>query len=238
MNRKTITIIAIAIELIILGSFIVRYETLKSTGTTLYIPLRGYDPTDIFRWDYINLAYELPYNGVATAYSSERQYLIPEIQGRLISGVRAITTTRPTDGTYFQIKNGWSSARQEIYTLETGSGEILTYTGTTCLGNDYKITDTVYYAAYTEGNKSIYSISKEQWKNINNIWEATILTKSACTGTYRFQTTATDRWFVKEWTGLDLEKKIRKWDMYAEWKAGNNGTIIISNILTKEQLPK
>jgi hypothetical protein len=29
-------------------------------------------------------------------------------------------------------------------------------------------------------------------------------------GNYRFQTTATDRWFVPEGKGLDLEDKLRK----------------------------
>jgi hypothetical protein len=32
----------------------------------------------------------------------------------------------------------------------------------------------------------------------------------ACTGNYRFQTTATDRWFVPEGKGYDLEDKLRK----------------------------
>ncbi len=134
---------------------------------------------------------------------------MPTLQGNVISGVRSITTTRPDTGIYFQIKNAWNN-QQEIYTLKTGSGEILTYSGTSCLGKDYKLDDTVYYPSY-EGDKTIHTISKKQEKDTNNIWKvATIVTKSACTGTYRFQTTATDRWFVKEGTGLDLEKKIRE----------------------------
>ncbi len=49
MSRKTLTIIAIVAQLIILGSFIVRYETLKQTGRAVYIPLMAYDPVDLFR---------------------------------------------------------------------------------------------------------------------------------------------------------------------------------------------
>lgn len=49
MSRKIFIILAIIVQLAILTSFVVRYEILKSTGTTVYVPLRGYDPTDIFR---------------------------------------------------------------------------------------------------------------------------------------------------------------------------------------------
>lgn len=80
-----------------------------------------------------------------------------------------------------------------------GSGDILNYSGTNCLGKDYNVGDTVYYPSYEESGKVIYSISKKQESKIDTPWKsAKILTKSACTGTYRFQTTAADRWFVKE----------------------------------------
>ena len=128
MSRKTIIILAIIIQLIVLSSFVVRYELLKSTGKTIYIPLRGYDPTDILRGDYVRLSYELPYSGSTQSYSSEQQYLIPIITGTTITGIEKITITQPEYGIYFQIRNGWE-------------------------GDD---------------------------------------------GSYRFQTTATDRWFVRE----------------------------------------
>jgi uncharacterized membrane-anchored protein len=146
----------------------VRYELLKSTGKTIYIPLRGYDPTDILRGDYVNLSYELPYSGSTQSYSSEQQYLIPTITGTTVTGIEKITTTKPQSGIYFQIRNGWED----------------------------------------DG------------------------------GNYRFQTTATDRWFVREWTGLDIEKQIRDGEMYGEWKVGSNGAVIITNIVSKEKLPK
>ena len=96
MNRKNLTIIFIVLQILVLGSFIVRYEFLKVTGTTVYIPLRGYDPTDIFRGDYVNLAYELPYEGNNLSYSyGEKQYLIPEIEGKSVTKIQQITTTKP-----------------------------------------------------------------------------------------------------------------------------------------------
>jgi uncharacterized membrane-anchored protein len=49
LTRQHCIIMAIVLQIIVLSSFVVRYELLKSTGKTVYIPLRGYDPTDIFR---------------------------------------------------------------------------------------------------------------------------------------------------------------------------------------------
>jgi uncharacterized membrane-anchored protein len=105
MPRNTLIIIAIIIQLIVLASFVVRYETLKQTGTTVYIPVELYDPTDLLRGDYVSLSYELPYSGSTREYSSERQYIVPEMQGNMITKIENITTTKPASGIYFQIRN-------------------------------------------------------------------------------------------------------------------------------------
>lgn len=133
MNRKNLTIIFIVLQILVLGSFIVRYEFLKATGTTVYIPLRGYDPTDIFRGDYVNLAYELPYEGNNLSYSyGEKQYLIPEIEGKSVTRIQQITTTKPESGIFFQIQNGFSNQTEE-FTLESASGKVLSYHSTMCI---------------------------------------------------------------------------------------------------------
>lgn len=106
MSRKTIVILAIIIQLIVLTSFVVRYEILKKTGATVYIPVELYDPTDLFRGDYVSLSYELPYSGSTLDYSSERQYIVPEIQGNMVTRIANITTKKPDSGIYFQIRNG------------------------------------------------------------------------------------------------------------------------------------
>jgi GDYXXLXY protein len=128
MSRKTIIILAIIIQLAVLLSFVGRYEVLKHTGTTVYIPLRGYDPTDILRGDYVNLSYELPYSGNTQSYSSEQQYLIPIITGTNVTGIEKITTTQPESGIYFQIRNGWEGNTLQNFTIKTISGKELKYT--------------------------------------------------------------------------------------------------------------
>lgn len=147
MSRKTIIILAIIIQLAILASFSGRYEILKRTGTTVYIPLRGYDPTDILRGDYVNLSYELPYSGSIESYSSEQQYLIPIIDSTTITGIKQITTTRPESGIYFQIRNGWQGNALQKYNIATASGTQLGYTGSSCLDME------------PVGTKILYSLS-------------------------------------------------------------------------------
>ena len=89
----------------------------------------------------------MPYSGSTMSNYGDRQYLVPAMQGSVISGVQSIGTTRPDTGIYFQIKNA-NSSQQEIYTLKTKSGTILTYNAMSCLGTTYKIGDSVYYPSY------------------------------------------------------------------------------------------
>lgn len=132
MNRKTLTIIAIILQLIVLTSFIVRYETLKNTGVALYIPLMAYDPTDMFRGEYVSLSYALLYTGSIDSYSSEQQYLIPELDGKVITKISSISTTEPESGIYFQVRNGWMRESTQTYTLDTGSGNTIEFPSSYC----------------------------------------------------------------------------------------------------------
>ncbi len=239
MNRKTLTIIFIALQILVLGSFVVRYELLKATGKTIYIPLRGYDPTDIWRGDYVNLAYELPYEWTELPYSyGENQYLIPIVEGKSVIWIDRIITTKPTSGTFFQIKGGFSNQLQKIL-IQNQLWETITYQSPGCYW-ELKVWDTVSYNNWnTSMTDTATSVVKKDstsstyysdWKtgSISSVWK--------CEGSYRFQTTSTDRWFVPEWEGHDLEDKIRKGDMYAEWKVGNNGAIVITGVMSKDEI--
>lgn len=196
MSRKTIIILAIIIQLIVLSSFVVRYELLKSTGTTVYIPLRGYDPTDILRGDYVRLSYELPYSGSTQSYSSEQQYLIPIITGTTITGIEKITTTKPKSGIYFQIRNGWQIDTMQTYTIKTASGKELGYTGSSCLDME-PIGAKILYVLTIDDTVGDVRLIRPDWDNLGYS-TGTLISQSTCIGSYRFQTTATDRWFVRE----------------------------------------
>ncbi len=243
MSRKILILIAIALQILILTSFVVRYEILRSTGTTVYVPLRGYDPTDIFRWDYVNLSYELPYSGsIDSSNSYEQLYARVELDNKSVLSISQITRSRPESGIYFQVRDG-SSNQKESYTLLTSSGKTLTYESNQCMGVWYRTWDAIKYVSWGDDDR-VSSIAKPAKSDTESSYDreyyrdATIKSKSACTGNYRFRTTATDRWFVPEWTGLELEKKIREWDLYAQWKIWGNGAVIITDIINEKELPK
>lgn len=55
---------------------------------------------------------------------------------------------------------------------------------------------------------------------------------------YQFQTVATDRWFVQEGKGYALEEDIRNGELYAEWRLGNDGNVIVTDIVSRSKIPK
>ncbi len=208
MNKKKYIILVIALQIAVLMSFIVRYEILKATGTTVYVRLRGYDPTDIFRGDYVNLAYEFPYSGTRNIYGM--RYLTPEIDDDRVTGIQDLSREEPKEGVFFQISSISPTMTRDII-LSVSTGE-LTYTDRSCgqtYGEQYGIGESITYEQY--GMSPVSSIYKGSDKSINQDGKiATIKSITPCVGTARIRTTATDRWFVPDGTGLDLEKRIRE----------------------------
>ncbi len=80
----------------------------------------------------MNLSYALPYTGSIGSYLGEQQYIIPELDGKVITKIASITTTEPESGIYFQVKNGWMRESTQIYTLDTGSGKIIELPSSYC----------------------------------------------------------------------------------------------------------
>ena len=238
MNKKTLIILAIAFQIAVLCSFMVRYELLKATGTTLYVPLRGYDPTDIFRGDYVNLRYEFPYEASGSLYAYDSRYIVPKIEWARIVGVESISEREPTADIYFQVKNASTNSARDIV-LSSSTGE-LAYRDMSCgygPTESYTVGEEVYYEKYE--NNPVSSISKILSKNdIREDKKARIKSMSTCSGTINVTVSDTDRWFVPDGTGLALEKKIREGKMYAEWKLGSQGAVIITDVLPEESLPK
>ena len=162
MSRKSLIILAIIVQLAILASFVVRYEILKSTGTTVYVPLRGYDPTDIFRGDYVNLSYELPYSGSIDTDDdySEQLYATAELDTRSVLSLSRVSTTRPTSGIFFQVRGG-SANQKESYTILTASGKTLAYESSQCMG--YQMGEQISYYSWDNDDtiSNIYNKSED-----------------------------------------------------------------------------
>lgn len=81
MKRLSLIYSVIALQLVVLATIIGCYEYVKATGQTIYIPVTGYDPTDIFRGDYVNIAYELPIEqGSGSTSDYDIKYLVPKVE--------------------------------------------------------------------------------------------------------------------------------------------------------------
>ena len=239
MNKKSLIILAIVFQITVLCSFIVRYEYLKATGMTLYVPLRGYDPTDIFRGDYVNLRYEFPYESSGSADLYRSRYIVPKIEWARIVGVESMSEREPTSKVFFQIKNASANSTREII-LSTSTWELM-YRDTSCgytHTEKYLVWEEVYYEKYENNPVSyIYKIANNN-SSSQPQKKALIKSLSSCIGTLGLTVSDIDRWFVPDGRGLDLEKKIREGKMYAEWKVGSNGAVIITDVLSEESLPK
>ncbi len=234
MKRTYLIILAIIFQIIILWSFVVRYEVLKATGKTIYIPLRGYDPTDIWRGDYVNLAYELPYSGTGQFYNTK--YIIPIMSGTTIAHIQSLSETKPESWLYFQVENAWTNMTQDIV-LRTESGEKI-YKNTNCETSTYTSWVEVEYESWGSNNTIswISPIDSKTRQTTNK--RGVIQSITPCTGMINFRTKETDRWFLEEWTWRDVENKIREGNMYAEWKLWSNGAVILTNIVSESELPR
>jgi uncharacterized membrane-anchored protein len=233
MKRQYLIILAIIFQIIILWSFVIRYEILKATGYTIYIPLRGYDPTDIWRGDFVNLAYELPYSGTGQVYNIK--YIVPTMSGTTITNIQELSEKKPSEWLYFQVESAWTNMNQDIIIL-TENGEKV-YKNTNCESTQYSSWVQVEYESWGRNDTISWispiktRIDKEEYK------QGTIKSVGPCTWSISFRTNQTDRWFVKEGTGKNLEDKIREENMYAEWKLWKNGAVMLTDILSETELP-
>jgi uncharacterized membrane-anchored protein len=86
------------------------------------------------------------------------------------------------------------------------------------------------------GNRPIADIYFDAGSTIHSIYSSQEGSQNK--QKYSFQIAGASRFFVREGTGLDLEQKIRDSEMYAEWRVIGNGEIILTNILSKENISK
>jgi uncharacterized membrane-anchored protein len=76
------------------------FEYIKWTAKTVFIEAQGYDPTDLFRGDYVHLAYRLPITASQETMINDlpykaTMYVIPKIEDDIIVGIEDIAQTIP-----------------------------------------------------------------------------------------------------------------------------------------------
>lgn len=105
MKKPVLFALAAALQIVLTLLIAARYEYVERTGETLKIRAYGYDPTDLFRGDYVSINY-----GDLSAWSGsvefepkggERVYVVPTVSstGEIIS-ISSVSTDVPDSSRY------------------------------------------------------------------------------------------------------------------------------------------
>lgn len=105
MKKSALFALAAALQIVATLSIAARYEYVERTGEILKIRAYGYDPTDLFRGDYVNISY----GDLATWSGSidfepkggQRIYVVPTVSssGEIIA-LESVSDTAPQSGRY------------------------------------------------------------------------------------------------------------------------------------------
>jgi hypothetical protein len=238
MKKTSLIYIALGLQFLILFSVIGKYEYIKNTGITAYIEASGYDPTDLFKWDYVNVQYRLPvpekYNSVVEDMSFGTFYIVPEIKNNVIVWIESIGKKRPKEEIFMKLKNAWVQ-KSQILKVQWSNGIIYSYSNTWCDEKNYKKGWKVFYNLYNNEITYVMPYAENIWANSGNL-EGIISELSACQNTISLSTSQTDRFYVQDKTWWALEKKVQNGQMYAKWKIGKNGFILFEDLVEKESI--
>lgn len=119
--RRTLLIIAIAFQVLVLASMAGKREYIAATGTTAFLRTAPIDPRDLFRGDYVRLRYEASLVPLALASAdiadqSKQNAYGATVYAQLVVGegglaeVTGLSTTKPESGLYLKGRLGrpWS----------------------------------------------------------------------------------------------------------------------------------
>ena len=237
MKKSLYIFLALSLQFIILFSVIGKYEYIKNTGITTYIEASGYDPTDIFKGDYVNVQYRLPvpekYNKEVENIYSWTFYIVPKIEKDIITGIESIGKKRPNEEIFMKVKNAWIQ-KSQVLKIKWNDGSIYSYTNTWCDEKSYKQWSKVWYTLFN--NEITYVTPTDNtWWNAGNL-EGFISELGACQNVLSLSTSQTDRFYVQDKSWIHLEKKIQDGKMYAKWKIGKNGFILFEDLVEKKDI--
>jgi len=236
----------IAFQFCILIGIVVHFEYIKMTGKTVYIEATGYDPVDIFRGDYVNMAYNVKIPSerediLSLAKKASNQYtyyLIPNIENDIITWVKQITEEKPKDTIFIELDTFFINTQRKLTILWEN-------------GISYNYMDACYIDI-NEWQDVLLHFNKDDEENIFYIdfWKQNIefadieenIVKWIITDTWKcenfltIRTNKADKFFVSEGEGKDIEKEIDTWNIFAEWKITSNGKIILINLVDKDTI--
>lgn len=108
MKKPLLFALAAAVQIVAMLSIAGRYYFVETTGSTVYVPAYGFDPTDLFRGDYALVSYGDLANWTGAvdfeAAAGKRVYVAPELSSTgLFVSVKNISDEAP-DGFHLRAK--------------------------------------------------------------------------------------------------------------------------------------
>jgi uncharacterized membrane-anchored protein len=248
MKKINIFFLFVLFQIFILFWVIGNYEYIKTTWKTAYIEVTGYDPVDIFRGDYVNIAYKLKLNKIQeteiqkistslVGYTRNTLYIIPNQVNNLIIWVEKILTEKPKEGDFIEIENPSVQSFRNIKIRGDNNQEYI-YSQDWCSEIENKketyfswqrvsfnINNNFNFLSYITIVDELWKIDGNQKWVIEDVW--------ICEKFLTFRALSADKFFVSEGTGIPLEEKIRKWGMYAKLKIIKSGKVLLLDIVEK-----
>ena len=243
MKNKYVYFGAVALQMVILFGMIANFQYIRYTAQTVYIEAQWYDPTDIFRWDYINLGYRLSVSPEQKKFiednGSRRYYIVPKIEKNIISWAEEILLKQPKGKTFIKFDSLWVQYSSQI-TVHGDDGRLLKYEDRSCNNAFYKTgTKVSFYSQDAVRDNLTYisvvddktpsppnTLTKENTWVITNIWP--------CESFISLTNSDANKFFVKEGSGEQLQNKVRNHEMFAKWALGKNGSVMLEDLVEKK----
>jgi len=237
MKKYLLIWLVILLQLLVLWWIIYKYQSVLNYWKQVFVKIQPVDPRDIFRWDYVVLNYDISqfsWDTNITWDHNKSVYVVPTLSWDTIIWISKILENPSND--FFIKSKLWyinTETNMKIRILSSSWEIIKTYNS--YYQDNYKVGDKLkvyFYGSWVEEISYIEdanSIENDYYKKNYTLftWEIVDLNQIK---TINLQYSA-DRFFVKEWTGKEIEQNLRDGDSYASWKVWENWEIVVDWIV-------
>ncbi len=236
-------------QLVMLWAIIYRYSTVLLYWEKVIIKAIPVDPRDYFRGDYVILGYDINSYEISTWQNiflkeNDNVFIVPKFNsGWVVDGIKNISLEVPLDTLYFKWKIRSISwiANFKVKVFSWNQEHIKDYKME--YYNDY------YQKKYIKWEKVALSLNmsgdiqylyeyNDDFKESSDMYSSTkkweIVEVSNIINKFNIDYWV-DRFFVKEWTGKEIEDEISKDWVYAVWKV-KNGKIVVESLIVNGKI--
>ncbi len=244
MKKINIFFLFVLLQICILFWIIGNYEYIKSNWKTVYIQATGYDPVDIFRGDYVKIAYKLKLSATQANQIGKKSlygkkiYIVPKQEKNLIVWVEEILTEKPNDKFFIEISDTSVQSSKEIK-VRWDNNQVYTYIQDWCNEDvkqeQYFSGKRVSFSPDTSSNFISYVTIIDEIGGKSSLWNQKWVIEEVwgCEKFLTFRALSADKFFVSEGTWIPLQEKIIQGNMYAKLKVIKNGKVLLLDIVEK-----